>query len=86
MSKINKTDHLNIIIKDRGIGIAKDELEVIFDPFTRVNKAENINIEGTGLGLAITKAYVDLLGGKIKVKSKLNIGTTFNCTIPMNYH
>ena len=86
VKKINKTDNLNITIKDRGIGIAKDELDLIFDPFTRVNKEKNINIEGTGLGLAITKAYVDLLGGKISVKSKLNMGTTFKCVIPLNYH
>ena len=83
---INKREYLNVIVKDNGIGIAKDELNDIFDPFTRVNKDKNVNIEGTGLGLAICKAYVDLLDGKISVKSKLDVGTTFTCQIPLDYH
>jgi len=83
---IDKVKCINIKVKDKGIGIAKDELVDIFDPFTRVNKDKNANIEGTGLGLAICKAYIDLLGGEIHVKSKLNVGTTFTCNIPFDYH
>ena len=86
LKKINKREYLDIIVEDKGIGIAKDELTNIFDPFTRVNKDKNINIEGTGLGLAICKAYIDLLDGKISVKSKLDIGSTFKCQIPTDYH
>ena len=86
LKTINKREYLDIRVKDTGIGIAKDELDDIFDPFTRVNKDKNINVEGTGLGLAICKAYVDLLDGKISVKSKLDVGTTFKCQIPLDYH
>ena len=84
--KINNIKYLNITVSDKGIGIEKDELSDIFDPFTRVNKDKNANIEGTGLGLAICKAYVDLLRGKISVKSKFNVGTTFSCQIPSDYY
>ena len=83
---VNNIEYLHITVKDQGIGIDKNELNDIFDPFTRVNKEKNINVEGTGLGLAICKAYVDLLGGKISVKSKVDVGTTFTCVIPFNYH
>jgi len=84
--KIDNYNYLEIIIKDKGIGISKEELEFIFQPFIRANKEKNINIEGTGLGLAITKAYIDLLGGKISVRSKLDIGSEFKCLVPLNYH
>ena len=78
--------YLDVTVKDKGIGISNDEIDDIFDPFTRVNKDKNAHIEGTGLGLAICKAYVDLLGGKITVKSKLNVGSVFSCQIPFDYY
>ena len=62
-------------VSDTGIGMSKEFMEHLFDPFCRSEKVENV--EGTGLGLSITKRLVELMGGHIHVESKLNHGTTF---------
>ena len=63
------------IIKDTGIGMSEEFMCHLFEPFIRSNKV--FKVEGTGLGLSITKGLVDLMGGTISVKSKLQEGTTF---------
>ena len=69
---------LRFEIEDTGIGIRKEFLEKIFEPF-----AQDVhNQEGTGLGMAITKQFVDLMGGTIQIKSKLGKGSLFTVTIP----
>lgn len=68
-------------ISDRGIGIPREDLPHLFEPFHRGKNVSNI--PGTGLGLNIVKRFVDLHDGKIKVDSKLNIGTTFTVTLPL---
>ncbi len=66
------------IVKDTGIGIPQEKLKkIIFDPFTQADNTITREYGGTGLGLTVTKKLVELLGGKITVKSKLNIGTEF---------
>ena len=62
-------------IKDNGIGMDKEFLKTIFDPFTRVNSSTVSGIQGTGLGMAITKNIVDMMGGKIAITSEPNNGT-----------
>lgn len=62
-------------IKDNGIGMNKDYLEHIFEPFSRFRSSTISGIQGTGLGMAITKNLVDLMGGQIEVHSEENIGT-----------
>jgi PAS domain S-box-containing protein len=69
-----------ISIADKGIGIPEDDQEHLFTSFYRAHNA--VNIQGTGLGLHIIKRYLDLLGGSIRLESKLNEGTTFFVTIP----
>lgn len=64
-----------IIINDKGIGIPKEDQKNLFTEFFRAGNVENI--QGTGLGLSIVKKYVELLGGNISFKSKLNEGTKF---------
>ncbi|TXD46869.1 PAS domain S-box protein [Polaribacter sp. IC073] len=67
--------HIIISITDYGIGIPKSELENIFQPFTR---GFNVDlIQGTGLGLSIAKEAIDIMGGKIIVKSTAGKGTSF---------
>ena len=69
-------------IQDEGIGIPEKDQQHLFESFHR---AKNVgNIPGTGLGLSIVKRSVDLHRGKITVKSKLGVGTTFTVTIPLS--
>jgi len=69
--------HLQFIIKDNGYGMSEEFQKVIFDPFSREQKAVTEQIQGTGLGMAITRSLVELMGGSIKVESKLGKGSTF---------
>ncbi|MBD1929542.1 AAA family ATPase [Trichocoleus sp. FACHB-90] len=63
-------------VEDTGLGMAPEQLEEIFLPFHQVGD-HNLKTEGTGLGLAITRQLVELMGGKIKVKSTLGKGSIF---------
>ena len=76
----NKT--LSIIVEDNGIGIDKKNLNVIFDRFKRIDTSINSINKGHGLGLSVTKALINILNGEIKVKSKINVGSTFHVSIP----
>lgn len=71
-------------MKDNGIGIPKDRQEAIFERFIQADIADKNAYQGAGLGLAISKAYVEMLGGKIWVESKQGSGSTFYFTLP--YH
>ncbi len=68
---------LQCFVKDSGIGLSSSEQKMIFDRFIQVDASETRNYGGTGLGLSITKAFVNLLGGDIWVKSKKHHGATF---------
>lgn len=75
-------DWLALTVKDTGIGIAKQDLEHIFDEFRQVEQTLTRKYSGTGLGLAITKSLVQLMQGKINVESELGIGSTFYFEVP----
>ncbi len=68
-------------VKDRGIGIPKQDINQLFDSFYRGSNVRNI--AGYGLGLTIAKNAVDIHGGNISVESRVDIGSTFTVTIPM---
>ena len=74
----------NIIItcQDTGRGIKAEDINKLFTKFERLDIEKNSTTEGTGLGLAITKALVDMMGGKINVKSQYGKGSIFVVTIP----
>lgn len=85
VSILSKKEGKNLIIriKDTGIGIADEDLPYIFNRFYRADTSRCKNeFEGYGLGLSIAKTIVDLHGGKINVKSKIDKGTEFKITIP----
>ena len=79
-----KDKYLVFFIKDTGIGIPDDKKEVIFDRFIQADIFDKRAFQGAGLGLAISKAYVEMLGGKIWVESEEGKGSTFYFTIPYN--
>ena len=68
-------------IKDTGIGMSKEFLEHVFEPFERERTSTVSGIQGTGLGMAITKNIVDMMGGTISVVSKEGKGTTFTVAL-----
>lgn len=67
---------LLIYIEDTGIGMPEDKLDVIFEPFRKLNNNKTL-YPGLGLGLNICKNLIELVGGKIWVRSRENMGTTF---------
>ncbi|MBK5209943.1 MAG: PAS domain S-box protein [Flavobacteriaceae bacterium] len=90
--KTNRTPaELEFFVKDTGGGIHQEQMEVIFERFRQGSELLNRNYEGAGLGLSISKAFVEMLGGKIWVESEaenLTSGktgnTAFYFTIPYN--
>ncbi len=70
-----------IVFEDNGIGMSQEFMERLFEPFTRAEDSRVAKIQGTGLGMAITKNIVQLMNGRIDVKSELNRGTKFTLTI-----
>jgi len=78
----NEPAELEFFIKDTGIGVSNDRQEAIFERFVQGDIADTAALQGAGLGLAITKAYVEMLGGKIWMNSKFGSGSIFYFTIP----
>jgi len=79
-----KNMKLKFYVKDQGIGIARNKFKSIFERFVQADNTLASSYEGAGLGLSITKAFVELLGGKIWLESELDIGTQFYFTLPIN--
>jgi signal transduction histidine kinase len=73
----DEVKEVRIIFEDTGIGISRDNLPKIFNPFFSTRS------EGTGLGLSITKNIVEEHGGNIEVESQVNVGTKFTITLPV---
>ncbi len=80
----NKLDnYFELFVKDSGIGIDKQNQEMIFERFHQVTDTYTKEFKGTGLGLSICKALVDKLGGEIHVDSKPSLGSKFYFSIPL---
>ena len=77
-----KGEYLEFYIKDSGIGIDSNRQEAIFERFIQADIIDKDARQGAGLGLSISKAYVEMLGGKLWVESEIGIGSTFYFTIP----
>jgi GAF domain-containing protein/sensor histidine kinase YesM len=77
------TTHVEIAVKDTGIGIAPEDQAAVFEEFKQVGRDYTKKAEGTGLGLTLTKRFVELHGGEIRLESALGKGSTFTITLPL---
>ena len=75
---------VHFLVKDTGIGIAKSDLDSVFDDFTQVGGSIRHSAAGTGLGTTISKELVELMGGEIGVDSELNKGSAFWFNLPFD--
>jgi signal transduction histidine kinase len=87
-STINISSHKTmkqvvITVKDHGMGIAKKNLNKIFDKFSRLNSKPYDTVSGTGLGLYLVKQTIELHGGSVTVKSTPGKGSEFKITLPL---
>jgi len=78
-----KEEFLEFYVRDTGLGIPENRLDAIFERFVQAEAAVLQARQGAGLGLAITKAFVEMLGGKIWVESEVGKGTVFYFTHPV---
>ena len=79
---MHATSLLEFYVRDTGIGIRPEQQKYIFERFRQGSETLNKNYEGAGLGLSISKAFVEMLGGKIWVESDKDKGSTFYFTLP----
>jgi PAS domain S-box-containing protein len=77
-----KNDYIEFFVEDTGIGIKEEMHEEIFKRFSQVDGSYTRDFGGSGLGLSISKAYIEMLGGKMWLISQLDKGSTFYFTIP----
>lgn len=79
----NTENNIEIRVTDNGIGISKDNLSLIFEPFTRFNTDDAYYVKGFGLGLNYVKHVVEYHKGTVKVESEMGKGTTFIVCLPL---
>ncbi len=77
-------DMMAFIVRDTGLGMTDEQVAKLFQRFTQADISTTRRFGGTGLGLAITKAFTDMLGGEISIKSQPDHGTTFEVTFPVD--
>jgi len=78
-----KDNEIHFFIKDTGIGMSKDQLKHIFEPFAQADDSSTRRYGGTGLGTSISKQLVELMGGTIWVESDMDKGSTFHFTLTL---
>lgn len=79
----NEIQLITFIVRDTGIGIKKEDLPKLFQPFSQVDFSSSRKYSGTGLGLSICKKLIEMMSGYINVNSKEGIGSEFSFTIPI---
>lgn len=75
-------EHFQIVVRDTGVGIDKESLDIIFERFRQVDGSMTRSVGGTGLGLSIVQQVCALLGGRVEVKSKPGEGSVFTAILP----
>jgi signal transduction histidine kinase len=84
-ARVPGDENLEIRVTDTGIGIKKEHMDKLFQPFPQIDVSLTKRHEGTGLGLHLSKKLVTLLGGDISAKSEYGRGSEFTFTIPLKY-
>jgi len=82
LSNETETCIVEFFVKDTGIGISEDKLQLVFERFQQAEIHTTRKYGGTGLGLSIAKQLVDSQGGQMKISSTIDVGTTFSFTLP----
>lgn len=80
-----KGDKLFLSVRDTGIGIPKDKLDKVTEPFEQVHSAMTRPREGSGLGLAISCKLIDLHNGTLRIKSREHVGTLVGVALPVHF-
>ncbi len=78
VAKVKDSNVLEFSIKDSGIGMTHEQVEMLFKPFSQADSSITRRFGGTGLGLSIVKSFVDMMGGSVAVYSEPGVGSTFN--------
>ena len=84
VSLCDKGDNIEISVKDTGIGIPKDKLDIIFERFGQVDTSLSRNHEGSGIGLSLVKTLIEAHKGAITVESEIDKGTEFIIKFPVS--
>lgn len=79
---VDRKDHVDLVVRDTGTGIAENEIPHLFERFSRIENALRRTHEGSGIGLALVNELVNMHGGKISVQSKMDKGSTFTVSLP----
>jgi CheY-like chemotaxis protein/anti-sigma regulatory factor (Ser/Thr protein kinase) len=82
LETIERTPFIRFDVEDTGIGISQEKQQIIFDPFTQADGSHTRKFGGTGLGLTITKQIIELLGGRIFIRSEEGRGSVFTIELP----
>ncbi len=80
---VKRRGEMRIAVADTGIGIAEKDQEAVFQAFRQVDNSPTRQYGGTGLGLAICRRLAHILGGEIRLVSKVNEGSTFTLVLPV---
>jgi signal transduction histidine kinase len=79
----DKGQEIELAVEDRGIGIGKEDIEHIFEPFYRSPAVSESQIHGTGLGLPLARTIIESMGGRLTAKSELGKGSSFIIHLPV---
>jgi len=83
--KLLNNKDLEVNVSDSGIGMKKEDVDKLFQPFQQIDMSSTKSHEGTGLGLYLSKKILELLHGDISIKSQLGIGSVFKFIVPIKF-